>query len=120
MGQQGIKIPSNAFAFLLQQCINMKALTDGKQIHAHIIKGGLKGNVFLGNSLVIMYARCGSIRHARQVFDKMSMRNTVSWTAMISGYVQHGHCEEALKLFWQMEQEFVMPDNITFVSVLKA
>eukprot|EP00249_Psilotum_nudum_P037177 c9790_g2_i1 orf=1-204(-) len=67
-----------------------------------------------------MYAKCGSIDHACQTFDKMPERNVVSWNSIITGCSQHGCNDKALKLFWQMQLECLKPNFITFVSVLKA
>eukprot|EP01018_Ginkgo_biloba_P016705 Gb_16366 [translate_table: standard] len=115
-----IWVKLDTFAFILQACANMKALAEGKQIHARMHKTGIDQNIFLGNKLVIMYAKCGSLDYARQMFDKMSERNVVSWTAMIGGYVKHGLCEEALSLFYEMKKVRTQPDNFIFPGVLKA
>nr|ADE77588.1 unknown [Picea sitchensis] len=50
----------------------------------------------------------------------MSNKNVVSWNAMIVGYGMHGHGEDALVLFTQMQQRGVKPNEITFISVLSA
>ena len=67
-----------------------------------------------------MYAKCGSMEDARQVFDGMYERDMVTWTALISGYVQNQHGEEALKLFPLMLRAGMKPNEFTFSSVLKA
>eukprot|EP01018_Ginkgo_biloba_P018600 Gb_04680 [translate_table: standard] len=72
------------------------------------------------NSLVAMYGKCGSREVARQLFDKMSKRNVVSWSAMIAGYAQSGHATEALILFNQMQLTDIKPETVTMVSVLQA
>ena len=67
-----------------------------------------------------MYAKCGSIKTARKLFDNMSNKNVVSWNAMIVGYGMHGYGEDALVLFTPMQQRGVKPNEITFISVLSA
>ena len=67
-----------------------------------------------------MYAKCGSIVEARQLFDLMTDKNVVTWTAMISAYGLHGHGNEALKLFNEMLHSGLPPCNISFLSVLYA
>eukprot|EP01018_Ginkgo_biloba_P006956 Gb_01592 [translate_table: standard] len=118
--QQYLHLDSNRFACLLQGCAKMKVHGDGKYVHAHIIKAGSEQNLYLGNNLVSMYTKCGSLRDARRVFDRMSRRSVVSWTAMIAGYAQNGHAEEALELFNRMQCDGVKPDNFTFSIVVKA
>ncbi|KAH7290637.1 hypothetical protein KP509_30G057500 [Ceratopteris richardii] len=67
-----------------------------------------------------MYAKCGSLIKAQQVFAKLHVRNVVCWNALISAFVKHGHNEEALCLFDQMCLDYVSPDAVTFIHSLKA
>eukprot|EP01018_Ginkgo_biloba_P030030 Gb_09794 [translate_table: standard] len=120
MQEAGMKLDHFTFATILRACASIAALEHGKQIHASIIRGRLESDIFVGSALVDMYSKCGSIEDARHVFDKMADRNDVSWNAMISGYARHGHGEDALQLFCQMQQAGMKPDRITFVSVLCA
>eukprot|EP01018_Ginkgo_biloba_P012960 Gb_16062 [translate_table: standard] len=116
----GVKSDPDIFATVLSACANSEALGQGMEIHDEIIKSGFACNVFVQSALVVMYAKCGSMEKACNVFDKMHQRDVVSWTAMIAGYVQDGQGVEALKLFRQMQQSGVNPDSNTFASVLPA
>ncbi|KAK1286375.1 Pentatricopeptide repeat-containing protein [Acorus calamus] len=77
-------------------------------------------NVFVATSLVDMYAKCGSTGKAREVFDRMVVKDVVSWSAMIGGYSLNGQPKEALELFHLMCSENVRPDEFTVVAVLSA
>jgi len=77
-------------------------------------------NVFVETAFIDMYAKCRSLNNARRLFDKMSERNVVSWTAMISGYSHRGYAAEALALFDEMQIVDVIPDSVTLASVLLA
>ena len=80
---------------------------------------GFEFDVFVGNGLVDMYAKCGCIEDARQVFDRMRRRNFVSWNAMISGYVQSGvHRERELRFFYDKISTGVKPNSVTIMSML--
>jgi pentatricopeptide repeat protein len=72
------------------------ALEEGRSVHVQIVQSGLESEVFVGSSLVDMYAKCGSIEDAWRVFNKMPSRDVVSWSAMILGHVKCGqsrrHC----------------------------
>jgi hypothetical protein len=46
----------------LNACANLQALEDGNHVHEHIIQSGCESNVFVGNSLMDMYAKCGALR----------------------------------------------------------
>nr|KYP69015.1 Pentatricopeptide repeat-containing protein At2g22070 family [Cajanus cajan] len=105
---------------LLNACANLSAYEQGKQLHVHAIKFGFMCDIFASNSLVNMYAKCGSIEDADRAFSEIPNRGIVSWSAMIGGYAQHGHGKEALQLFNQMLRDGVPPNHITLVSVLCA
>eukprot|EP01018_Ginkgo_biloba_P011648 Gb_05123 [translate_table: standard] len=113
-------LDSNTYASLLQGCAKKKVLAEGKRIHAHMIKTKIQFDMFVQNHLVNMYAKCGNLVYARQVFDKMPERNVFTWTSIISGYDQHGHIEEVLRFFHKMHQTRVQPNHFTFVSALSA
>eukprot|EP01018_Ginkgo_biloba_P028364 Gb_34248 [translate_table: standard] len=108
------------FASVLSSCASLAALEHGKQVHVNVIRNGFESNVFVGSALVDMYAKCGSIESARQVFDEMPTRDIVLWNVMIVGYAQNGSGKLALELFEQMLLEGVKPDHITFIGVLSA
>ncbi|KAJ7565312.1 hypothetical protein O6H91_02G056300 [Diphasiastrum complanatum] len=120
MKQEGMRTDDVTFVGLLKACASIAALEKGKQLHSHIIKSGFESDVILGSALVDMYARCGCIEEAREVFNNMNKRDLVSWNGMIAGYTQHGLGREALALYEQMKQEDVQPDKVTYVSLLKA
>ena len=74
----------------------------------------------LQNTLVDMYAKCGALREAQKVFDKLQNRNIVSWTTLMAGYVQVGESENVFCIFDRMISECIKPDPITFVVILNA
>eukprot|EP00253_Pinus_taeda_P013972 PITA_13972 len=104
----------------LPVCADLLALEQGKQIHGYVIRSGFESDFVVGSGLVDMYAKCGHIDIARQVFDKMPTRNVVAWNTMILGYGIHGHGKVALALFSQMQQTGTKPDHITFIGILTA
>eukprot|EP01018_Ginkgo_biloba_P030434 Gb_10709 [translate_table: standard] len=105
---------------VLPACSRLGVVQQGKCIHAHVIRNGLESFVSVENSLVAMYAKCGSIKIARHVWDRMSKRDVVSWSSMIAGYVQNEQANEALTLFHQMQIAGITPDLVTMVNVLPA
>eukprot|EP01018_Ginkgo_biloba_P030286 Gb_21437 [translate_table: standard] len=115
-----VKPNSVTMLTLLPACAYFGALQQGKLIHSYIIKSGFELSVSVGNALIDMFAKCGSVKDARLVFDKMYERDLVSWSTMIAGYGMHGHGEDALALFSQMQQTGLKPDHITFIGVLSA
>eukprot|EP01018_Ginkgo_biloba_P034142 Gb_28028 [translate_table: standard] len=120
MQGEGIQPNNFTFPFVLKACAGLSALQEGKEIHNHVVRNGYESDVFVVNALVAMYAKCGSIKVARQLFDKIPERDVVSWNAMISGYVQNGHAHEAFSLFTRMQLADMTPDSVTMKSVLPA
>ncbi|RDY04055.1 Pentatricopeptide repeat-containing protein, chloroplastic, partial [Mucuna pruriens] len=108
---------------LLSACVEMEFLSLGKQLHSWVIRSGLASDVCVGCTLVDMYAKCaadGSVENSRKIFNSMPRHNVMSWTALISGYVQGRQEQEAIKLFCNMLHGDVAPNCFTFSSVLKA
>eukprot|EP01018_Ginkgo_biloba_P018799 Gb_11545 [translate_table: standard] len=120
MQLQDIKPDFVTMVSVLPACAQLSALQQGKRIHGYIIRNGFDLNIAVGNALVDMYAKCGNMDIARKWFDKMPEKDVVSWSAMIAGYGMHGHGEDALALFTQMQQKGMKPDHIIFISVLSA
>lgn len=105
---------------LLPVCAQLAAIQEGMWIHSYIIKLGMQVDVVLGSGLVGMYARCGHLDIARDIFDRIPNRNIVVWNAIIGGYGMHGHADQALELFAQMVEEGVRPDDISVLCIISA
>ncbi|XP_077217770.1 pentatricopeptide repeat (PPR) superfamily protein [Tasmannia lanceolata] len=104
---------------VLSACGQLGALEHGKWAHAYIDKCGMKVDVVLGTSLIDMYAKCGSIERARRAFCGLgSDKDVMAWSAMISALAMHGHGEECLNLFSQMQDHGVKPNDVTILGVL--
>ncbi|KAL5720098.1 Pentatricopeptide repeat-containing protein [Ranunculus cassubicifolius] len=114
------------FGNVLNACANLANLQLGKQAHSHVLKHGIRfvsgpeSNIFVGNSLIDMYTKCGSVKEGYRVFENMEERDHVSWNAMIVGYAQNGYGTEALDLFARMLRSSENPDHVTMIGVLSA
>ncbi|KAH8931876.1 hypothetical protein BDL97_19G044000 [Sphagnum fallax] len=120
MQQEGVEQDPVTFVGVLNACASLGAIGEGRRIHEQIVQSGYESNVFVCNSLIDMYAKCGSIEDAWKVFNKMLTRDVVSWSAMIGGHVKCGQGHRALELSQQMQREGVQPDPVTFVGMLNA
>lgn len=108
------------YANILQGCVVLNGLAEGRCVHMHMSKIGLEGNMLTSNKLINMYAKCGSVIDAQEVFNRMTLRNVISWTAIIAGYAQHGLGNEAFKFFQEMKKGPVTPNRVTFLCILDA
>ncbi len=118
--QEGVQPGPVTFVGVPNACASVVALGNGRQVHEQTIESGCESDVFVGNSLVDMYAKCGSMEDACKVFNKMSSRDVISWNAILAGFAMHGHGNKALEHFKQMCEEGVVPNDVTFVCILSA
>ena len=119
LAQQGSKVRPITFMNLLQACIDKDCILVGRELHTRI---GLvrKVNPFVETKLVSMYAKCGHLDEAWKVFDEMRERNLFTWSAMIGACSRDLKWEEVVKLFYDMMQHGVLPDDFLLPKVLKA
>ncbi|CAL5078306.1 unnamed protein product [Urochloa decumbens] len=106
---------------VLTACAEIGALALGRRVHAYLAKIGLVDNSHVGNALIDLYAKCGSVDDARRFFEEMGTEQTVvSWTSLIVGLAVNGFGKQALELFGVMERKKLVPTEITMVGVLYA
>ncbi|CAL9054710.1 unnamed protein product [Musa banksii] len=107
---------------LLSACADAGVLDIGKRIHVSLMemcsRNGL--STCLGNALIDMYAKCGSIQGAMEVFRGLREKDLSTWNSIVGGLAIHGHFEDSLYLFEDMLKKKLRPDEITFVGVLVA
>ncbi|CAN6576921.1 unnamed protein product [Malus baccata var. baccata] len=83
------------------------SLCEGEESYTH-----------LETSIINMYIRCGSLSATSVCFDRMLIKDIVTWTSMIEGYGSHGHGFEALKRFDLMIRAGIRPNTVTFLPLL--
>ncbi|KAH9798176.1 pentatricopeptide repeat-containing protein [Citrus sinensis] len=120
MRENGLRPDQYTFASIFRACATLATLDYGKRAHGLMIKCGIRENVVVNSALIDMYFKCSSISDGRQVFDKLSNRNVVTWTSLIAGYGQHGRVVEVFQLFHRMTSEGFRPNYVTFLAVLSA
>ncbi|KAG6519499.1 hypothetical protein ZIOFF_022993 [Zingiber officinale] len=105
---------------LLSACSHLGALDRGKQLHQSMDEKNIKINTILATALIDMYAKCGSIALAMEIFRDIQHKDLLAWNTIIGGMAIHGHAEGALQLFNEMTNSGISPDDITFVMLLTA
>lgn len=105
-----MEIPMDEFTYtsLISGCANSGFFQLGKELHAYILRTEAEPtkdfSLSVNNALVTLYYRCGKVDLARKVFDKMSVRDTVSWNAILSGYMEAKRVEEAKSFFVEIPE----------------
>ncbi|KAK1301824.1 Pentatricopeptide repeat-containing protein [Acorus calamus] len=74
----------------------------------------------LGSGLIDAYSSCGSIDRARQVFERIQKKDIYSWNSMMLALATNGRSSDTMDLFLKMSSENLMPNDVTFVALLKA
>ncbi|KAL5722590.1 putative pentatricopeptide repeat-containing protein [Ranunculus cassubicifolius] len=116
---EGVKVNDATMVSVLSACSHLGALDQGRWAHAYIERNKLNMTVTLGSALVDMYAKCGDMDKAMEVFWSMNERNVYTWSGAMGGLAMNGAGKECLELFPLMKQDGIQPNGVTFISVLK-
>ncbi|XP_027060874.2 pentatricopeptide repeat-containing protein At5g16860 [Coffea arabica] len=103
---------------VLPACASLNAFGSGKEVHGHALRRGLIEDIFVGNALLDMYAKCGFMDEAERVFEQMEVKDVVTWNAMVTGYAQIGRYDDALGLFEKMRGEKIHMNVVTWSAVI--
>ncbi|KAL7118495.1 hypothetical protein ACP275_02G005400 [Erythranthe tilingii] len=117
---EGIKPDKFTFPFVIKACAGVFCLNAGRNVHSIIIKLGLNLDIYICNALIIMYAKVGCIEDSEKIFERMLIRDIVSWNSMISGYVSSGNGWESLMCFRRMQKLGVEIDRFSYISAFNA
>lgn len=108
------------YVSVLPACAQLGILKLGRAIHGCLIRQTFEMNVRVQTALMDMYSKCGSESIALVLFDKMGVRNTVSWNSIISCHANNGYGEDALRMFNLMRIEGMEGDHMTVMALLSA
>lgn len=108
------------YSVMLRECASKGDVKEGKAIHGNLITSGVELDSHLWVSLINFYAKCRSRFFARKVLAEMPQRDVVSWTALISGFVNEGCGSESVSLYCEMRKENVRANEFALATALKA
>ncbi|XP_024517065.1 pentatricopeptide repeat-containing protein At4g18520, chloroplastic-like [Selaginella moellendorffii] len=100
--------------------VKTECLEKARWIHSQAKSKGCDHDLFVANTLVALYAKCGSLIESRGVFDRMKTRCIVSWTALMLAFAENGDGEMAMKLYSRVLLEGLGLDGRVFVAALMA
>ncbi|KAL5558309.1 hypothetical protein UlMin_034520 [Ulmus minor] len=118
MVDEGLLVDRYLVPTILKACSATKMSKNGKMIHGYVLRKELDSDVFVGNALINFYANCGDLRSSRSVFDAMREKDVVSWTALVSAYMDEGLLDEATVVFHSMQLKGVKPDLISWNALV--
>lgn len=105
---------------MFDACTRLETVIEGKWLHRYAIDTGFIVEVIVGTAVVSMYGKCGRLKEAVLLFERLCERDTVLWNAMIASYCLNGQCRHALQLLDQMLLEGFVATKVTYASVLNA
>ncbi|XP_022718716.1 putative pentatricopeptide repeat-containing protein At3g23330 [Durio zibethinus] len=120
MGNANVKPDSFTLSTILPIFAEYADIMKGKEIHGYAIRHRFDSDLYIGSSLIDMYANCAQIEDSCHVFNLLPQRDDISWNSIIAGCVQNGMFDEGLKLFRQMLMAKVTPREVSFSSVMPA
>ncbi|GMH19656.1 hypothetical protein Nepgr_021497 [Nepenthes gracilis] len=90
-------------ASVLQACAQLKDLVFGMEVHQLVLENDIEMDITVCNSVIGLYAKCGSLDYARELFETMSEKDEISYGCLMTGYMIHGYVDEAIVLFREMK-----------------
>ncbi|KAJ0974345.1 hypothetical protein J5N97_016310 [Dioscorea zingiberensis] len=119
---QQMLVKPNRITFLsvLSSVSGCSSLKLGREVHAQVIKLSLERETSIGNAIITMYGKCGDVTKCRLSFDRLSLRDVITWNSMLMGYAQNNQTKNCFKLFKEMIVLGIKPDNHTITILLNA
>ncbi|KAK3034421.1 hypothetical protein RJ639_033692 [Escallonia herrerae] len=112
MQNENIKANRVTLVSVLPACAELLFVKLGKSLHCYALKTDTDSDVSTGTALVSMYAKCDCFNLARTLFNKMRLKDVVTWNALINGYAQIGDPYNAMEIFYQLQSLGVQPDSV--------
>ncbi|XP_072984850.1 putative pentatricopeptide repeat-containing protein At3g01580 isoform X1 [Typha latifolia] len=120
MRREGFEPSSVTLVSLLSACAELIEYRLGKGIHCYCLRRGfVESEPHVGTSLIGFYSRFSN-KSSRNVFDLMTLKNTVSWNSIMYAYFETGNVAEVVNLFSQMLEGNVAPDSVSLLVVLQS
>ncbi|XP_015577464.2 pentatricopeptide repeat-containing protein At2g13600 [Ricinus communis] len=120
MGLVGMERDVVSYMGVIAACASLVALKQGEEIHALVVRKNLHMHIFIANSLLDFYTKCGKIDLACKIFYRISEKDAASWNTIILGVGMLGELEAAINLFEAMREDGVEYDSVSYIAVLSA
>ncbi|KAH7296201.1 hypothetical protein KP509_26G013000 [Ceratopteris richardii] len=120
MVTEGIHPNEITFLSLINACASIGDFELGKKTHIELNLSKINHSRPMKNTLIDMYTKCGSMKHAWHIFYSMSVKDEVAWNAILGGCARNGNSDMVILCFCRMTEEALCPNEVTFLSVLHA
>ncbi|XP_071704502.1 pentatricopeptide repeat-containing protein At5g15300-like [Rutidosis leptorrhynchoides] len=116
--KEGIKPDETFILGVISACSQLGVLDAAESVIDEYVGPGLFSNLHVATSLIDMYAKCGDLQKATQVFEMTRKKDLFCYSTMIAAYANHGLGREAILLFEEMKRNNLEPDAATFIGLL--
>ncbi|KAM2393820.1 hypothetical protein ACFX1X_037137 [Malus domestica] len=120
MYKEGGEFNQTTLSTVLKATASVQAIDVCEQVHSLSIKTGFESDMYVINSLLDTYGKCGRVEDAARIFKECPIEDVVALTSMITAYSQYEQGEEALKLYLQMLERENKSDSFVCSSLLNA
>ncbi|XP_006653508.3 pentatricopeptide repeat-containing protein At3g63370, chloroplastic [Oryza brachyantha] len=119
MVQDGFE-PDHACIVSLSSAVgHLGRLINGREVHAYAMKQRLDSDLQVANTLMDMYIKCNSVECSACVFDRMKIKDHVSWTTIMACYAQSSRYSEAIEKFRAAQKDGINVDPMMMGSILE-
>ncbi|KAL0365940.1 UNVERIFIED_CONTAM: putative pentatricopeptide repeat-containing protein [Sesamum radiatum] len=120
MREADISSKSFTFTFLLSCFESFRKFECGEMVRADVLKIGFGSSMFVMNTLLDFYAKCGeNLDVVRKLFEEIPERDVVSWNTMIRTYMSCGEIDSAIRLFESMPERNLVTWNSVVLGLVK-
>ncbi|ERN15811.1 hypothetical protein AMTR_s00039p00144170 [Amborella trichopoda] len=120
MAANGVCGDGFTFPLIIRSCSATGSVEECRKVHDDLVQVGLELRLHVANGLIGMYSRLGRMDIAASIFERMPLRDVISWNILMSGYVSNLDCGRALALFERMVSGKLKPNSITWTSLISA
>ncbi|RYR43055.1 hypothetical protein Ahy_A08g039488 [Arachis hypogaea] len=115
----GAKPTCLTFATVIKLCASIRKLGLVRMLHCRVLKSGFFAHQNVTTALMVALSKCKEMDDAFSIFSlNQGVRDVVSWTAMVTGYLQNDRVDRAIDLFSRMRKEGVKPNHFTYSAIL--
>uniref|UniRef100_J3MBW9 Pentatricopeptide repeat-containing protein n=1 Tax=Oryza brachyantha TaxID=4533 RepID=J3MBW9_ORYBR len=120
MRMQGLSPDAISVVNAISACVCLADLHVGKSFHTYTVKYAFMSDIYVNTALLNLYNKCADLLSAQRIFNDMTDRNSVTWSAMIGGYGMQGDLAGSIGIFNEMLKDNVHPNEVVFTSILSA
>nr|GMD96674.1 putative pentatricopeptide repeat-containing protein At1g56570 [Ipomoea batatas] len=116
---EGVEPNAFSFSIAIKACALISPFSNGRHLHAAVIKHGFDFNIPVMNSILDMYCRGDNLNEANHCFHCMPQRDIITWNTLIAGY-EKSNPKESINFYLLLELEGPSPNTFTFSSIIAA